>query len=221
MTPPRTEAELLARAEALAGRTLGAIAEGLALRAPSDLRRAKGWAGQLVEKALGATAGSRAEPDFPHLGVELKTVPVDPRGRPAEGTYVCTAPLDPRALGRWEASWVRRKLRRVLWVPVVGDGDPGARVVGAAFLWSPSDEEDALLRADFEEVATLVAEGALWQLDGRRGKVLQLRPKAADGDATTRALDDEAHWVADTPRGFYLRPSFTGAVLARHLLLPE
>jgi DNA mismatch repair protein MutH len=217
--PPRTEAELAARAEALAGRTLAELAAEHGMVLPADPRRSKGWAGQLLEIALGATAASRAEPDFPHLGVELKTVPVDRRGRPAESTYVCTAPLDPGALGTWETSWVRRKLLRVLWVPLA-DVD-GERVIGAPVLWSPGEADDAVLRADFEELAALIAEGALWQIDGRRGVALHLRPKAADGEPAAWALDEDAGWVKQTARGFYLRPSFTHDLLARHLLLPR
>lgn len=219
--PPRDEAELAERARALAGQTLAEVAATVGMPVPPDLRRAKGWPGRVLEVALGATAGSRAEPDFPHLHVELKSLPVDARGRPAEGTYVCTAPLDPGALGSWETSWVRDKLRRVLWIPLVGGGPPGDRVVGSPFFWTPDEAEEASLRADWEELAALVALGHLWQIDGRRGKVLQLRPKAADGSSTVLALDEDGEWVRDTPRGFYLRPSFTGAVLARHLLLPE
>ncbi len=104
---------------------------------------------------------------------------------------------------------------------MLGAGAPGERIVGAPILWSPSPDEEAALRADWEEFAALVALGDLWQIDGRQGKVLQLRPKAADGSSTTWALDDAADWVQETPRGFYLRPSFTGAMLARELVLPE
>jgi DNA mismatch repair protein MutH len=220
IAPPRTEAELYARADALAGRTLGEIARSVWVGLPPDPKRAKGWAGQLLERALGATASSRAEPDFPHLGIELKSVPIDLAGRSAGATYVCTAPLDPSALGTWETCWVRKKLARVLWIPLAPGASIADRVVGCPVMWSPSEEETAALRADWEELVGLVASGELWQIDGRRGRVLQLRPKAADGDQTTWALDEDAQWVKDTPRGFYLRASFTGALLARHLLAP-
>lgn len=221
IAPPRTEAELFARADALAGHTLGELARSSWVGIPADARRAKGWAGQLLERVLGATAGSRAEPDFPHLGIELKSVPIDDNGRPTEATYVCTAPLDPSALGTWETCWVRKKLARVLWIPLAGGPDPASRVVGSAVLWSPSPEDDAALRLDWEELVGLIASGELWQIDGRRGRVLQLRPKAADGAETTWALDEDATWVKDTPRGFYLRASFTGEILGRTLLVPR
>jgi len=219
--PPRSEEELLARARALAGHPLATLAKRHAMPVPKTLHRAKGWTGTLIERALGATATSRAMPDFPHLSVELKTLPVDDRGRVRQSTYVCTAPLSAADLGTWADSWVRHKLARVLWVPIVGDGEPGARRVGTAFLWSPTPEEAAILEADWEEFSTLVALGDLARIGGRLGKALQVRPKAADASARTWALDDRARWVRDLPRGFYLRPSFTGALLARELLLPR
>ena len=220
--PPRSEAELIERAHRLAGRTLGWIAARHVVRVPPDLRRAKGWPGQLLEIALGATASSRPVPDFPHLGVEMKSIPVDLRGKPLEGTYVCTAPLSVDQLGSsWEESWVRHKLARVLWVPLLPAESVADRVVGTPILWSPSPEEEAALREDWEDFVQLVALGELWQVHGRRGKVLQLRPKAADRHSTTWALDEGGEWVQALPRGFYLRPGFTRAILARELLLPE
>jgi len=219
---PETSAELLARARSIAGRPLRNIAEQLGRPVPPDLRRAKGWIGQLLEAFLGASAGGRAEPDFPHLGIELKSLPVDRTGRPRESTWVCVAPLDGSLSGTWELSWVRRKLSRVLWIPVVGEGAmaPGDRLVGAALLWSPSDEEEALLRRDFEDLAELIQTGNLAQLDAHRGSALQLRPKAGSSRDLTWMLDEDAQWIEVNPRGFYLRRSFTTALLERHLRMP-
>jgi DNA mismatch repair protein MutH len=219
---PRTEAELLDRAMELAGRPLAWVAARRGLPVPDDLRRQKGWIGQLLEGELGATSGSKAEPDFPHLGVEMKTLPVDGRGRPRESTYVCTAPLDGSMPRAWRESWVCRKLSRVLWVPILTEADaaPGERTVCTPFLWSPSEDEQRALEADWKELSDLVALGEVWQLTGRHGKVLQLRPKAARASERTWLLDDEGSWVRDTKRGFYLRPAFTAAVLAARLRLP-
>ena len=212
MRPPASEAELLARARGLAGRTLDEVAADVGLRVP-DLRRHKGFVGELLERALGATGANRAEPDFPGLGVELKSLPVDPTGRPRESTWVCTAPLDEAFRGAWEASWVRRKLARVLFVPVV-QLEP--RVFGAAFLWSPDADEDALLRRDWAEVAEAVALGEMWRVTGRMGRALQVRPKGSSAGERAWVLGDD-DWVSEMRRGFYLRPSFTAAVLARAL----
>jgi len=216
ISPPESEATLLARAEALAGRELAWLAGREGVSVPEDLRRDKGWIGNLLELALGATAGSRAEPDFPHLGVEMKTLPVDARGRPRESTYVCTAPLDRSMSRSWEQSWVRHKLSRVLWVPILGDGPPGERIIGAPLLWSPAPDEQAVLRADWIALTEAIDLGETWQLRGRKGQALQLRPKAAHAREMTWVLDDEGEWAQVNPRGFYLRASFTRSILARH-----
>ncbi|VEI46615.1 DNA mismatch repair protein MutH [Actinobacillus equuli] len=88
-----SEAELLEKANWLAGFTLGEIAQQLNMDVPPDLRRDKGWVGQLIETALGAKAGSKPEQDFAHLGIELKTIPINHKGFPLETTFVSLAPL--------------------------------------------------------------------------------------------------------------------------------
>jgi len=218
---PASEEELLARARGLAGRSLRWLAGELGWDVPDDLRRNKGWVGRLMEEALGGSSGSLAEPDFPHLGIELKTIPVNARGVPRETTHVCTAPLDGTLAARWEESWVRRKLACVLWMPVVGDGSVpvGDRRIGAAVLWRPDPDEAARLRQDWEEITELISLGEHGLLDGRVGEALHLRPKAASGRSMTWALDPEGQWVPANPRGFYLRTGFTRRLLARHLLL--
>ena len=220
--PPRDEAELFSRARALAGLRLARIAQQRRIEVPAEARRAKGWTGLLLEQALGATAASRAQPDFPELGIEMKSIPVDPSGKPRESTYVCTAPLDGSLPRAWSESWVSQKLRRVLWVPIVsGPGVAlGERVVGAPLLWTPDPDEDTLLRADYEELTELIDMGEFGQMDAGRGRAMQLRPKAAHGEDLVWALDGEGQWVRTSPRGFYLRASFTRRLLARRLILP-
>jgi DNA mismatch repair protein MutH len=217
--PPRDEAELTARLRRLAGLKLGAIAHERGVEVPPDLRRSKGWAGTLLEKALGATGSSRAEPDFPALGIELKTIPVDEKGRPMESCFVASLDLaaaDPR----WETSAVRKKLARVAWVAVqAAERIPLAeRRCGAALLWSPSADEECALRDDYEDIVELLAAGM--RVTARTGKWLQLRPKGADGKALRWALDEEGALARTPPRAFYLRRSFTEALLAKHFTLP-
>ena len=217
--PPRTEEELLDRARALAGRTLGYVAGRLGVAVPDDFRRAKGWVGQLVELALGASAGSRPVPDFVRLGVELKTIPVDGRGVPRESTHVCAVDLTPAPSGEdgWERSWVRLKLARVLWVPV--QADPGLAIpdrrVGAPLLWSPDPAEEAALRTDWTELMDRVRLGQVEQITAHEGTVLQIRPKAADSRAETWGVDEAGRRIRTLPRGWYLRAGFTEALLRR------
>lgn len=211
---PRSEVELLQRADALAGRALGDLAAERMLPVPPDLKRHKGWIGDLLEHLLGADAGNASEPDFAHLGIELKTIPIDHRGKPKESTWVCVAPVGVLDPGTWWTSTVRRRLARVLWVPILGDGPPGERVVGAPVLWSPDADQEETLKADWEALTELLADGEVWQWHARHGDALQLRPKSATSRDRTWVTDADGEWVSTVPLGFYLRARFTASVLA-------
>jgi DNA mismatch repair protein MutH len=221
--PPLAEAELVERASALAGLSLAELARRFELPVPPDLRRAKGFVGGLIERALGASAGSRALPDFPELGIELKTLPVDRGGAPVESTFVCTIPLTEIGEVEWLDSRVRRKLSRVLWIPVQGERAIAVseRRIGQALLYRLTPEDEQVLRADWEELAGLIGRGHVEELTGHRGRFLQIRPKAAHSRARRLGIDAEGVPFAALPRGFYLRPSFTGALLQRHFALPR
>ncbi len=222
VSPPSTEQELLARARELAGKTLGELARKHGRTVPKNLRRAKGWFGQLIEDSLGATAASLAEPDFQQLGIELKTIPVSRDGKPKESTYVCVVPLTGGDGLVWEDSWVRRKLQRVLWVPVQADPDVplAERRAGSALLWDLEPDLEAVLRTDWEELMDMVCLGQLEQISARHGKYLQIRPKAANSRALRWAIGETGERILTNPRGFYLRTAFTGEVLRRHYALP-
>lgn len=220
--PPASEAELLARANRLAGRTLAELAELAGRPVPEDQRRAKGWPGELIEAHLGATAASLAEPDFQAIGVELKTIPIGRSGRPRESTYVCTVPLTGAHGLTWEASWVRGKLLRVLWLPVEADREIALRDrrVGSALLWSLEPDLEAVLRTDWEELMELVCLGRLDELSARQGTYLQVRPKAANSRSLRWAVGAGGERVLTNPRGFYLRTAFTLEILRRHYAFP-
>ncbi|HWZ93549.1 MAG TPA: DNA mismatch repair endonuclease MutH [Polyangiaceae bacterium] len=221
LAPPADEAELMARARALSGLTLAELAERFSRRAPLDLRHAKGFVGALIERALGASAGSRAAPDFEALGVELKTLPVDARGRTLESTFVCTIPLTEIGQVEWLSSRVRRKLSRVLWVPVEGERRiaVAARRIGEPLLWSLPPESETQLRFDWEELAGIIGRGDVETITGHIGRCLQIRPKARDSHARRRGVDVDGARFAALPRGFYLRASFTSEILRQNYAL--
>lgn len=208
------------RAHALAGRPLADIAEQLGLPVPQNLRQHKGWVGQLLELALGADAVSLPEPDFRAIGVEMKSLPIDRHGKPRESTYVCTVPLDAGVEASWEESWVCRKLSRVLWLPVEAEPEiplPQRRIA-TPLLWSPNKEEKRLLQEDWEELAEMMQRGELELISARLGNVLQIRPKAAHSRVRCHSVGADGEGILTHPRGYYLRPTFTHAILRRHYL---
>lgn len=219
-TPPTSRAELLERAHALAGSTISELAAELGVlreQVPHSQLHAKGFVGALIEKLLGASATSKALPDFPELGIELKTIPVRRDGRPRESTFVCTIELADIADSEWETSRVRTKLAEVLWVPI--EADPKVQLperrVGTPFLWKLEEADEATLRADWEELASLVGRGQTELITAHLGVALQVRPKARDASARRRAFDEDGIAYRELPRGFYLRSTFTEAIIAR------
>ncbi len=218
---PKSEAELVQRAKRIAGFPLAAIAKTLLVEVPIDQKRAKGWVGNLIEAALGATAGVRSKPDFEAIGVELKTIPVDRKGRPKESTYLTTVPLRRLSRLKWEDSDVKKKLARVLWVPIEAEPSValGARRIGNPLLWSPSADEEAILKRDYEALAELISAGWVESLTAHRGESLQIRPKAENARARTWGEDAEGAPMRTLPRGFYLRKRFTQAILEKHFAL--
>lgn len=177
---------------------------------PDKLTHHKGLIGQCLEAFLGADAGNDSRPDFTGLGVELKTLPVGPKLRPKESTYVCTLPLNQIQQMTWETSVVKAKLSHVLWIPilVLPNTSISQRQILPPIFWQPSPEQENTLKDDFNELVDLIALGELEQITASLGTYLHVRPKAANGRCLTDYEGGET-----LPRGFYLRPSCTTEVV--------
>ncbi|WP_118795932.1 DNA mismatch repair endonuclease MutH [Haemophilus haemolyticus] len=216
---PQTLEQLLSQAQSIAGLTFGELADELHIPVPPDLKRDKGWVGMLLETALGATAGSKAEQDFSHLGVELKTLPINAEGYPLETTFVSLAPLVQNSGVKWENSHVRHKLSCVLWMPIEGSRHIPLRErhIGAPILWKPTAEQERQLKQDWEELMDLIVLGKLDQITARIGEVMQLRPKGANSRAVTKGIGKNGEIIETLPLGFYLRKEFTAQILKAFL----
>jgi DNA mismatch repair protein MutH len=204
---------LLDRARGFAGKTVDEVAPhsvGRSGGAPGVSN--KGGVGQRLEAALGL-APRFDDVDDPASGVEVKTVPfrvdVTGRARVLEATFITTASAADLVHETWATSRARKKLARVLFVPV----ERSTLRVGTAFLYEPDAVTMEVLRTDWEDLADLVARGLGFACSSRRGVLLHLRPKAKDSFVTTRVdLVDEADALV-RPQGFYLRRAFTEALL--------
>ena len=217
---PQTLEQLLSQAQSIAGLTFGELADELHIPVPPDLKRDKGWVGMLLERALGATAGSKAEQDFSHLGVELKTLPINAEGYPLETTFVSLAPLVQNSGVKWENSHVRHKLSCVLWMPIEGSRHIPLRErhIGAPIFWKPTAEQERQLKQDWEELMDLIVLGKLDQITARIGEVMQLRPKGANSRSITKGIGRNGEVIETLPLGFYLRKAFTAGILNDFLL---
>ncbi len=217
-TAPQSEAELMSLCRNIAGQSLQQLANSVHWTVPPDLRRDKGWIGQLLECLLGTSAGNLSEPDFINLGVELKTIPLNSNYQARETTYVCTVPLLKNIGLQWQDSCVFKKLSRVLWIPIEADPDiPLAqRKVGNGFLWSPDEDDMDTLQTDWEDFMELISLGQVETITAHQGEYLQIRPKAANSSAITTGIGSDGLRKQTLPRGFYLRTAFTNRILRQN-----
>lgn len=212
---PENEGVLLERCQAIEGLSLAQLAQRLKVSIPTDPVARKGWTGMLIERALGAMAGSLPIPDFYTLDIELKTLPLNASGRPAESTFVTSIPLLTLQQETWKTSACYAKLKRVLWIPVEGCSQIPIqhRRIGRGVLWSPSEADEAILEQDWQLLSFMIGSGQLGLIDARMGTYLQVRPKASHARALCYGLDEYGNKILTMPRGFYLRSSFTSNVL--------
>lgn len=210
------ENDLHERALQIEGLTFAQLASRLGWRIPENPLQRKGFVGQMIEAALGTTAGNQALPDFHELGIELKTIPLNHLGKPAESTFVTTIPLLTVHQETWETSTCFLKLKRVLWVPVEGEKTIPffARRIGAATLWSPNQHDMMILKQDWSDLTFMIGTGKLAEIDATMGTYLQVRPKGANAKSLSQGYDEWGNIIQTLPRGFYLRSVFTGRLIS-------
>jgi DNA mismatch repair protein MutH len=84
----------------------------------------------------------------------------------------------------------------------------------ATKLWTPSPDEQALLRADFELfVRSYFRRGQGAAITGHQGQVLQVRPKGRNAADRRRAFGPSGEPTQIGKCGFYLRPAFVASIL--------
>lgn len=203
---PKTIEQAIQRANNITGMTIAELAKALQIPLPHNPKSAKGFIGQLVEIALGASAGSNPIQDFPSINLELKTIPIKFNGSPAETTHICVAHLNNLCGLSFENSNVYNKIKQVLWVPVEGEKDIpiGERHIGQPFLWKMNDEEFKLLKTDFEEILEYIIHNDKENIPASIGEYMQLRPISK--------VDDKKQY------GFYLRKNFTSMLIQKYFL---
>ncbi len=216
--PPKTEEELLERCLKIEGMTFLQLAQSLQLSIPYTPSKRKGWVGQAMERALHTTAGSQSLPDFNHLGIELKTIPLNAAGKPAESTFITSIPLLTIHHQVWQSSQCRHKLERVLWIPVEGDVKLPfeARRIGRANLWSMTSDEEQQLKNDWEELTSMIGQGQLEDITAHFGEFLQVRPKCMNAQSLCYGFSSEGNKILTLPRGFYLRSRFTETLVCQN-----
>lgn len=218
-TPPKSFEELIERLNLITGLSISEIADNLKIKLPVSTTRGKGFIGELLEIALGASAKNQSIPDFPELGLELKSLPIDKNFKPLESTFVCHAPLMNIRDLNFKNSALYAKIKRVLFILIDGTKglDYSEKYIRGYFFYTPTQEDLVTLNKDFDELYELIKTGEVEKINARIGHIVQLRPKGADGTALTQAIGKDGQIIMTRPRGFYIRRCFTQELIKRHL----
>ena len=146
-----TEDELMTIAESLNGRTFEDINPMAAIQIsqlPPSQRR--GMAGTFIEGVFGITTNSSPEPDFPHIGIELKTVPFKIRDDdyivPKERCVLSKINYTELLTSTFGDSHLYHKIRRVLVMPYLHNDDFTQNRILHPFLWEADTWLDELTR---------------------------------------------------------------------------
>ena len=212
---PKTVNELLNKCDSINGLSFLQLSNLLNFKIPILPIHRKGWLGKAMEIILGTDAGNQSLPDFQHLNIELKTIPVNLRYYPCESTFITHIPLGSVHQQSWLNSQCYAKLKCILWIPVEGDITIPfiQRRIGKAFLWTPTVEQELVLANDWQELTNMISMGYLDEIHAGIGEYLQIRPKAANSKSLCHAFDRNGNKTLTMPRGFYLRALFTKTLL--------
>ncbi len=217
---PETFEELINSLNSIVGKTISELAKIANVPLPISTTHGKGFTGELLEILLGATAENRPIPDFPNLGLELKTLPVDKNLVPLESTFFCHAPLTGIRHLTFENSALYSKIKRVLFVVVTAqrDMDFEDRRIAGYFFFTPSEAQFNQIKSDYDELYEMIKTGHVESINARIGQIMQLRPKCANGKALTDCIGLDGEIIKTRPRGFYMRRSFTKELIEKELM---
>lgn len=214
---PKNMKQLQERLDSIVGYSVADFSQALDLPMPESSTKAKGYVGELIELLLGANAQNLPVPDFTHLNIELKSMPVDENFEPLESTFLCHAPLTEIRGLTFEKSPLLHKVRSMLFVFVLAPRRlalPHRRILDY-YLFQPTDKELNQIKSDYDELMGLVTSGRSSEITARMGTIVQMRPKCADGKQLIEVIDEDGKTSFTRPRGFYMRRSFSRQICRR------
>lgn len=212
--PPASDFEsaVLKRLSRFSGRTVKDVASELGVK----LSVGKSGAALIVRRAVGILDDRALIREFEERGVEVKTVPLSPEGKPYEAMSFPAFRYKQVILEEWEDSDLLTRLQRLLIIPLMRKTRkaPTADAIwGRPFFWSPSAEELREIRQEWEGFLRQIREGRAASLKGySRTRFIHVRPKGLDGTDT----DDAPLCGPVVKKAFWLNPAFVQRIVAEN-----
>lgn len=208
--------DLIKKAKSITGCNIDDVAKKIKYKITKKDEKNKGLIGQIIEKYFGVYSNNKVDCDFPNIGIELKTIPINKyNGFPKENTFVSMAPLTKNTGVLWENSYVCKKLSSVLWIPIENNLKVSLkfRRIGYPKLWIPNKIEQEKLKNDWEELMKIIVCGNIYSITSEYGNIMMLKKKSSNINIYTQAVGINGQKIMVNPLAFYLRKNFTNLIL--------
>lgn len=175
----------------------------------------KSFAGDVVQAALGEARNSSKKRDLQNFGLEIKTIPLDLERRVIWNTKICGLNYEEVATREWEASHVYHKLRTTLFVPVVKrtPAEWESWYMWGSFIWLPTEDDEAILKADYDAVRALVKGKKFDAITSKRqpkGPCKVLIPNTGGQNSEdVQAFEMDGETTESKRRAWFLHKEFT------------
>lgn len=208
--------QLLRRLDDLHGMPFGQLATQVGVKwNPKGPASNKSFAGDVVQSALGEGRNSSKNRDLHNFGLEIKTIPIGLERKVIWNTKICGLNYAEVLDRDWESSHVYHKMRTTLFVPVVKrtNTDWNEWYMWGSFIWLPTEDDEAVLKADYEAVRALVKEKKLDAITSKqhpKGPCKVLIPNTGGQDSSDmQAFEMEGETAESKRRAWFLHKSFT------------
>lgn len=189
-----------------------------------DRKSYKGSLGTLLEERFfGYRANSTREADFPEAGVELKSTPFNRKKNgdisAGERLVLSMIPFNEPIEGDFEKSHVWEKCRRILLVYYERDKtiDHLDQRIHHVRLFTPPEEDLAIIRDDYRKIAALIQDGRADELSEGMTTYLGACTKGATAEDSIGTQHYAPHKPAKS-RAFALKRQYMDYVLHHHMM---
>jgi len=225
---------LVRKAKWLEGKTLAQVSRAIRKSDRSSRVTTKGDVGYVIENGFfGIKRNSEGKPDIPHLGVEIKTCPL--QYNKSRDRLSVKEPLSLNIINYVKEaeckdikdSSLYAKNRKILFVLYIHDERKKKRsdyLIKHVFIWDMNDKVLEELRPDYDVIIGKIKQGKAHEIHQSDNKYLTLCPKhsgcfkdpTCKRSKTKQPFSDKLAEI----RAFRLKNSYMNMIIGRHLGKP-
>jgi DNA mismatch repair protein MutH len=226
----KTIPELMERAGWLRNKKLSQVFEEMAGEDNISRVHSKGSVGTAIEKGFfNIKQNSRAEPDIPHLGVEIKTCPL--KYNKNRTRLSIKEPLSLNIINYLDEdkcdkiidSALYKKNAKILFIFYIHDFEKerSEYLIKYVFLWNMNEEILLELGPDYKKVKKMIRKGKAHEIHQHQHEYLTICPKHGgtfrDPNCTTSKRHQPHSEVLAELRAFRLKNRYMNLIVSRHL----